>query len=471
MIFADKLLLDSLLQNDLLTINNQSHKRTWGYYYEQYHKAFLVFLEIAKQKLYQTNRKFMPFMFIMRHSLELFLTEKISKTMTTWEQYGTTHNLEKLYQFANFNDQEFLKHLDCLNCNSEGDCWRYVSDRNESSYFKERKEIHAFDACNYYCSFLDNDASFTNASADKKLQWELTFHTTDYHSLGIIGTQYDFAIKDILLAIKEKISINDIYLPLLFLLRHCLELKLKASIIELGDVVEEQDYKVNNTHKVNYLYAVFSEEIVEEIEKHCKSFYIRANRCSSIYNETFALKGWKTEEINGIEFELNFILVEKWKGKAYRLVVQRQKRMDGVQDFWEGEYTYRCILTNDYESSAREIVEFYNLRGGKERIFDDMNNGFGWDRLPKSFMAENTVFLLLTALIRNFYKAIIQRPDVKKFGLNATSRIKAFVFRFISVPAKWIRTSRRYVLNIYTYTNAYADVFQTDFGNAYNLWE
>ena len=104
--------------------------------------------------------------------------------------------------------------------------------------------------------------------------------------------------------------------------------------------------------------------------------------------------------------------------------------MDGVQDLWEGEYTYRCILTNDYESSVREIVEFYNLRGGKERIFDDMNNGFGWDRLPNFFMAENTVFLLLTALIRNFYKAIIQRLDVKRFGLNTTSRIKAFVFRF-----------------------------------------
>ena len=207
-----------------------------------------------------------------------------------------------------------------------------------------------------------------------------------------------------------------------------------------------------------------SEEIVKEIEKHCKSFYIRANRCSSLYNDIFALRGWKIEEINSIEFELNSILVEKWNGKAYRLVIQRQKRMDGVQDFWEGEYTYRCILTNDYESSAREIVEFYNLRGGKERIFDDMNNGFGWDRLPKSFMAEYTVFLLLTALIRNFYKAIIQRLDVKRFGLNATSRIKAFVFKFISVPAKWIKTSRRYVLNIYTCNNAYADVFQTDFG-------
>ena len=64
-----------------------------------------------------------------------------------------------------------------------------------------------------------------------------------------------------------------------------------------------------------------SEEIVEEVEKHSKSFYIRANRCSSLYNDIFALRGWKTEDINGIEFELNSILVEKWKGKAYRLVI------------------------------------------------------------------------------------------------------------------------------------------------------
>ena len=44
------------------------------------------------------------------------------------------------------------------------------------------------------------------------------------------------------------------------------------------------------------------------------------NRCSSFYDSMFALTGWKTVEINGIEFELNSILVEKWKGKPYRLV-------------------------------------------------------------------------------------------------------------------------------------------------------
>ena len=145
----------------------------------------------------------------------------------------------------------------------------------------------------------------------------------------------------------------------------------------------------------------------------------------------FALTGWKTVEINGIEFELNSILVEKWKGKPYRLVIQRQRRIEGDLDIWEGEYTYRCILTNDYKSSARDIVEFYNLRGGKERIFDDMNNGFGRNRLPKSFMAQNTVFLLMTALIRNFNKAIMQRLKTHEFGLRCHMKPASFLLRHL----------------------------------------
>ena len=57
-----------------------------------------------------------------------------------------------------------------------------------------------------------------------------------------------------------------------------------------------------------------SEEIVKTVARHSKFYYIRANRCQSIYNDIFALRGWKCVEINGIEYELNSILVEKWKG-------------------------------------------------------------------------------------------------------------------------------------------------------------
>ena len=38
------------------------------------------------------------------------------------------------------------------------------------------------------------------------------------------------------------------------------------------------------------------------------------------------------------------------------------------------------------------------------------------------FMAQNTVFLLMTALIRNFYKAIMQRLKTREFGLDVYKR-------------------------------------------------
>ena len=70
-----------------------------------------------------------------------------------------------------------------------------------------------------------------------------------------------------------------------------------------------------------------SREIVETVEKRSEHFYIRANRCGSLYDSLLALRGWKREEINGIEYEVNSILTEKWEGKTYRLVIQRERQM------------------------------------------------------------------------------------------------------------------------------------------------
>ena len=36
------------------------------------------------------------------------------------------------------------------------------------------------------------------------------------------------------------------------------------------------------------------------------------------------------------------------------------------------------------------------------------------------------------------------------FGIKATDRVKSFLFRFIAVPAKWIKTARQYKLNIFS---------------------
>ena len=38
--------------------------------------------------------------------------------------------------------------------------------------------------------------------------------------------------------------------------------------------------------------------------------------------------------------------------------------MDGVQDFWKGEYTYRCILTNAHEGSKHNKAPFVKSHKG-----------------------------------------------------------------------------------------------------------
>ena len=71
-------------------------------------------------------------------------------------------------------------------------------------------------------------------------------------------------------------------------------------------------------------------------------------------------------------------------------------------------------------------------------------------------------------ILKHLMKHLFLHPTLRTCSadtiLRATSRIKTFVFKFISVPAKWIKTSRRYVLNIYSDNYAYANLFKTDFG-------
>ena len=121
--------------------------------------------------------------------------------------------------------------------------------------------------------------------------------------------------------------------------------------------------------------------------------------------------------------------------------------------------TYRCILTNNRTSIEKGIITFYNERGASEKNFDIQNNDFGWAHLPFSFMAENMVFMMVTAMLKNFYLYLVRHISEKVKPLKKTSRLKAFILHFVSVPAKWVRTGRQNVLNLYTNKNYYSEVF------------
>lgn len=197
----------------------------------------------------------------------------------------------------------------------------------------------------------------------------------------------------------------------------------------------------------------YSKEVVEVACCNCNTFYIRARNCQALEKRIAEIEegGWQKAEINHQECGLASLpFTAFFAERGYRLVVQRTLVEDKQSTLFDS-YVYRCILTNDWESGEREVVEFYNQRGASERTFDMQNNDFGWKHLPFSFMKENTVFMILTALIRNFYVWLVGKiASNKAFGLEATSRVKRFVFRFVQVPFRWVFRGRQWHLQLYT---------------------
>ncbi len=112
----------------------------------------------------------------------------------------------------------------------------------------------------------------------------------------------------------------------------------------------------------------YSEDIVKMVMEHTDKFYIRAERHAGLYEKVKRLTGWTTVEIGFQQYDVQSFPFESFEDvKHCRLVVQRQRKQKGEQlDIFDGEYTYRCILTNDWDMTDEEIILHYNKRGSAE---------------------------------------------------------------------------------------------------------
>lgn len=196
----------------------------------------------------------------------------------------------------------------------------------------------------------------------------------------------------------------------------------------------------------------YCREIVKMVAKHSQKFYIRANKCDSLYESIREIKEWQTVEINYISYQVASIVFTRFESdKNYRLVIMRTKNSDGQTDLFTGDnFIYRCILTNDWESEEQAVIEYYNKRGESERTFDIQNNDFGWRHLPCSDMDANTVYLILMAMAKNFYNYLLRLVSKVFKDIPPTSRLKRFIFRFICTPGKWVFQGRQWKLRLYT---------------------
>jgi hypothetical protein len=196
----------------------------------------------------------------------------------------------------------------------------------------------------------------------------------------------------------------------------------------------------------------YSKEIIEVVAKNSKLFYIRANKSDAVFEQIQEISDWIDIELNYKNYQVASIRFKQFnEDKNYRLVIMREKTTNNQVDAFTGDtFKYRSIITSDWENTEKQIIEYYNNRGTSEKIFDVMNNDFGWKRMPFSFLNQNNTFMIITALIKNFYTYFVGLVSKVFENIAPTARLKRFVFRFIKVAGKWVYQGRNWVLKLYS---------------------
>jgi hypothetical protein len=196
----------------------------------------------------------------------------------------------------------------------------------------------------------------------------------------------------------------------------------------------------------------YSKDIIEVVAKNSKLFYIRANKSDTVFEQILEISDWIDIELNYKNYQVASLKFKQFnEDKNYRLVIMREKTTNNQIDaFTSDAFKYRSILTNDWNNTEKQIIEYYNNRGTSEKIFDVMNNDFGWKRMPFSFLNQNNTFMIITAMIKNFYTYFVGLVSKVFDNIAPTTRLKRFVFRFISVAGKWVYQGRDWVLKLYS---------------------
>lgn len=174
--------------------------------------------------------------------------------------------------------------------------------------------------------------------------------------------------------------------------------------------------------------AAYSRAMFKLMDKEKIEFFIRARRSNILKQAYVDYTGWEEIDMYGKTYQVKSIEYTPIGSKSvYRMVVYRTEKKD--------EWKYLAILTNNWKMSNYQIIKFYNQRGDIERNFDDLKNNFNWHHLPFSFLNENTVFMIISAITSIIYQYLIKKFSGKVDFVKAKHRLKHFIFHFIVCSA------------------------------------
>ncbi len=214
-----------------------------------------------------------------------------------------------------------------------------------------------------------------------------------------------------------------------------------------------REQKLTKIDRLRMDNAGYNNEIFKYLTKENIKFYIRARKSTDLI-ELVRIKSkgkWRNTEIEATD-TITPVKVSSIKYKLFRYSHQEEYYRVVTCRFQDKNIDNnigRMIITNDFESTEEEIIEFYNQRGREERVFDDLRNNFGWKYPPFSDMTFNTVFFIVSMICQSIYKYTLRlvNKKIKTDKISLNTWLEDFRFWFIMVGSVWKRIEKQLILH------------------------
>ena len=140
--------------------------------------------------------------------------------------------------------------------------------------------------------------------------------------------------------------------------------------------------------------------------------------------------------------------------KTYRMVVVRKNlSVEKGETRLFDEIRYFFYLTNDRTLSAQQIVLFANQRCDQENVIEQLKNGVNALRMPSDHLLSNWAYMVMAALAWNLKAWFgLLAPNATVGQQIVRMEFKRFWRSFILIPCQIVRTGRRLLFRILTYT-------------------